>query len=83
MGTWATDWQTDYDKIKEPIFVENGIKLVLKVCCRPLRLRMEAVSHSSSGCNILFSFSFSEEVVFVLLGRNGNQISVLLDFTEK
>ncbi|EYC32490.1 hypothetical protein Y032_0003g1609 [Ancylostoma ceylanicum] len=30
MGTWATDWQTEYDKIKEPIFVENGIKLVLK-----------------------------------------------------
>ncbi|KAK6731863.1 hypothetical protein RB195_007989 [Necator americanus] len=30
MGTWAVDWQTEYDKIKEPIFVENGIKLVLK-----------------------------------------------------
>lgn len=30
MGTWVTDWQTDYDKIKEPIFVENGIKLILR-----------------------------------------------------
>ncbi|KAK6031853.1 hypothetical protein OSTOST_01985, partial [Ostertagia ostertagi] len=30
MGTWATDWATEYDKIKEPIFVEKGIKIVLK-----------------------------------------------------
>ncbi|XGW23678.1 hypothetical protein V3C99_005698 [Haemonchus contortus] len=30
MGTWATDWQTEYDKMKEPIFVEKGIKIILK-----------------------------------------------------
>ncbi|VDL84597.1 unnamed protein product, partial [Nippostrongylus brasiliensis] len=30
MGTWTTDWATEYDKIKEPIFVENGIKVILK-----------------------------------------------------
>ncbi|VDL79856.1 unnamed protein product [Nippostrongylus brasiliensis] len=30
MGTWTTDWATEYDKIKEPIFVENGIKIILK-----------------------------------------------------
>ncbi|KAK5973526.1 Vacuolar protein sorting-associated protein 13C [Trichostrongylus colubriformis] len=30
MGTWATDWNAEYDKIKEPTFVEKGIKIVLK-----------------------------------------------------
>ncbi|VDO92395.1 unnamed protein product [Haemonchus placei] len=30
MGTWASDWQTEYDKMKEPIFVEKGIKIILK-----------------------------------------------------
>ncbi|VDM68157.1 unnamed protein product [Strongylus vulgaris] len=34
MGTWSTDWKTDYDKIKEPVFVENGIKIILKVIIR-------------------------------------------------
>uniref|UniRef100_A0A8R1Z6F4 Uncharacterized protein n=1 Tax=Pristionchus pacificus TaxID=54126 RepID=A0A8R1Z6F4_PRIPA len=30
MGTWSTDWSTEYGKINEPTFVENGIKIVLK-----------------------------------------------------
>ncbi|GMT29125.1 hypothetical protein PFISCL1PPCAC_20422 [Pristionchus fissidentatus] len=30
MGTWSTDWSTEYGKIHEPTFVENGIKIVLK-----------------------------------------------------
>ncbi|EFP12519.1 hypothetical protein CRE_29770 [Caenorhabditis remanei] len=30
MGVWQTDWGTEYCKIKEPEFIPNGVKILLK-----------------------------------------------------
>ncbi|UMM13276.1 hypothetical protein L5515_001638 [Caenorhabditis briggsae] len=30
MGVWQTDWSTEYCKIKEPEFIPNGVKILLK-----------------------------------------------------
>ncbi|CAI5438459.1 unnamed protein product [Caenorhabditis angaria] len=30
MGVWSTDWSTEYLKIKEPEFINNGVKILLK-----------------------------------------------------